>query len=224
MKPIQTVPFFILFCLLPTIAISKSPIMSMPPALAACTDPPTFYDRYPWSLMLYYGRTVDASLLEILQFHPPAKSEYIQSVELAHTLPVTDALRQLLRPLVSVTQIAGNLTLRHNHHQSTIYEFDPYLIFRWSLFPWQAYLNTSLGFGEGVSYTTGIPNSERRKHVQFKRKHFLNYLLFEATFAAPHDPRWQLVVRIHHRSGAFGLYAKKDVSNAFGIGIRYLFD
>jgi hypothetical protein len=49
--------------------------------------------------------------------------------------------------------------------------------------------------------------------------------MLEAAFALPAYPQIQVVGRIHHRSGAFGLYrAGNTGSNAVGIGIRYLFD
>src|SRR5262245_23564687 len=53
----------------------------------------------------------------------------------------------------------------------------------------------------------------------------MNYLLLEATFALPTHPYLQLVVRIHHRSGAHGLYhAGNTGSNVIGLRIRYLYD
>ena len=50
-------------------------------------------------------------------------------------------------------------------------------------------------------------------------------MVVELTIASPRYPRLQLVMRIHHRSGAFGLYhAGNTGSNDLALGIRYLFD
>jgi hypothetical protein len=113
--------------------------------------------------------------------------------------------------------------MRNGSNEPTIYEFDPYIAFRWANFPWNGYVNTSFAIGEGISYTTSVPALEKKDNEFTKR--LLNYLMFEATFAAPGDPRLQFLVGIHHRSGAYGLYhAGNTGSNDIGVGIRYLFD
>jgi hypothetical protein len=44
------------------------------------------------------------------------------------------------------------------------------------------------------------------------------------TFALPNTPKWNLVFRLHHRSGIFGLFdGIEGASNAFGIGLKYKF-
>jgi hypothetical protein len=125
--------------------------------------------------------------------------------------------------LVGIVQVAGNATIRQGDNQHTIYEADPYLLFRWANMPWDHYINTSFGLGEGVSYDSSVPAIEKRQNNNTKR--LLNYLMFEATFALPRYPTLQVVARIHHRSGAYGLYhAGNTGSNDVGLGIRYLFD
>jgi hypothetical protein len=68
-----------------------------------------------------------------------------------------------------------------------------------------------------------MPSLEKRSNTNTKR--LLNYLMLEAAFALPAYPQVQLLARIHHRSGAFGLYrAGNTGSNDVGLGIRYLFN
>lgn len=206
--------------------------LSVVPAFAANTllTPPVqyptgqkLYDQYPWAATYYYGFTVSNGLFQILSGNMNRWPEHIQSIELAHTLSEQNFLRRLVNPLVGVVQLAGNFTVRVGSREHTIYEFDPYLAFRWANLPWNHYLNTSLAIGEGVSYATSVPSLEKKANKDTKR--FLNYLMLEATFAAPQYPRVQLIARIHHRSGAFGLYhAGNTGSNAVGLGLRYLFD
>ncbi len=182
------------------------------------------YDQYRWAVAYYYGTSFDGRLLQITHFGIHRWPEHIQSFELAYTLNENNFLRRLVSHLVSIVQLTGNVTVRHDHNiRHTIYEFDPYLAFRWSNFPWNHYLNTSFAIGEGVSYATSYITLEKKEGEYTKR--FLNYLMLEATFALPSYPRLQLAARIHHRSGVYGLYhAKNAGSNVIGIAIKYLFN
>ena len=181
------------------------------------------YDSYPWALLYYYGWTLSDPLWRVFTGDTHRWPEHIQSVELAKTLDKDNVVRQFFSPIVGVVQLAGNITLRQGKNQDPIYEFDPYISFRWANWPWNHYLTTSAAIGEGVSYATAVPNEELRNNKDTRR--LLNYLMLEATFALPSHPELQLVGRIHHRSGAFGLYrAGNTGSNDVGVGIRYLFD
>lgn len=199
-----------------------------PPAPLNLTVPMTYpagqklYDQYHYQVMYFYGITCTDPLMRIFQGEFHRWPEHIQSLEFSYTLSENNFLRRLVSPLVGVVQIVGNTTLRVGSRENTIYEFDPYIAFRWANLPWNHYVNTSLAIGEGISYATSVPSIERRYSDNTKR--LLNYLMLEATFAPPSYPRLQLVARIHHRSGAYGLYhADNSGSNDVGLGLRYLF-
>ncbi len=52
----------------------------------------------------------------------------------------------------------------------------------------------------------------------------LGYLLLELTFALPSTPQWNLIGRIHHRSGAGGTFNDVNgASNSVALGVKYLF-
>ena len=181
------------------------------------------YDTYPWMLTYYYGVTATNGLMQIFGGNFDRWPEHIQSAELAKTLDEDNFLRRLVSPLVGVVQLAGDFTVRTGSREHTIYEFDPYIAFRWANLPWNNYVTTSLAIGEGISYDSSVPAVEKRQNQNTKR--LLNYLMLEATFALPQYPQLQLVARIHHRSGAYGLYhAGNTGSNVIGLGVRYLFD
>lgn len=182
------------------------------------------YDRYPWAVTYYYGFTVDNQLLQVLVMHNLKRwPENIQSLELTRTLSEENVVRRFFSPLVGITQINANFTVRNGKGENRIYEFDPYISWRWANLPWNHYVNTSFAIGEGVSYASSVPAIEREGNDHLK--HLINYLMFEATFAAPNYPRWQFVARVHHRSRAYGLYqADNSGSNDIGVGIKYLFD
>ncbi|OGT41665.1 MAG: hypothetical protein A3F42_08655 [Gammaproteobacteria bacterium RIFCSPHIGHO2_12_FULL_37_34] len=174
--------------------------------------------------MYYYGVTFNNPLIDVLTIHHLKRwPEHIQSLELAYTLSEKNAVRRFFNPLVEVVQLAGNVTLRNGTDEPTIYEFDPSIMFRWANFPWNHYINTSFALAEGISYDTFIPAVEKKNNAH--TKHLLNFMVVELTIASPRYPRLQLVMRIHHRSGAFGLYhAGNTGSNDLALGIRYLFD
>lgn len=210
---------------LPFLLIFQSIAFAQPTASTPTQSPigGQLYDTYPWMLTYYYGVTSDTSLIPLATGHYKHWPESIQSIELARTLDADNWFRRFISPLVGVVQLAGNLTVRQGRAEHTIYEVDPYIAFRWANFPWNDYVVTSLAFGEGVSYASSVPSVEKKHNENTKR--FLNYLMFEATFAAPNYPQLQFITRIHHRSGAFGLYrAGNTGSNVIGVGVRYLFD
>lgn len=218
-----------LFCLT---SVKAAPITPKTPAMLPLTVAPTrmypedqkLYDLYPNAVLYYYGYTVDNPLIHALTLRNLDRwPENIQSLEYMHTLGEENIVRRFFSPVVGVVQLAANVTLRNGREQSRIVEVDPYIAFRWANLPWNHYLNTSFAIGEGVSYASSVPAIEKRQNDDTKR--LLNYLMFEATFAHPEHPRLQYVLRVHHRSGAYGLYhAGNTGSNDVGIGIRYLFD
>jgi hypothetical protein len=114
----------------------------------------------------------------------------------------------------------------HGSHLEGRQRYDEYvacLLLRYARFPWDRYVNTSVAFGEGMSYTSRLSRREAQKASAETRK-LLNYLAVEIGFAHPRYPAWSLVYRIHHRSGIFGLMGGLEgVSDYYCLGIRYRF-
>lgn len=195
------------------------------PVKAWCCYPSDqkLYDQYPWAATYFYGETIKNPLVDVFRAEMTRWPEHVQSLEIARTLSPCNAFRNFFRPLVGIVQLTLNFTQRVGSRENTIYEVNPYLTFRWANLPWNEYVNTSFAIGEGISYDSSVPSLESKSSKDTKR--LLNYLMLEATLASPCYPRLQLVFRIHHRSGAFGLYrAGNTGSNAVGLGLRYLFD
>lgn len=181
------------------------------------------YER-PWGILLYYGWMSDKLLNQILRFQYNVRSARLYSIDFSYGLKPTNFLNTLFGWTGAATQLALNLTYQDDP-VGNIYEVNPYFDLRWSHFPWNKFVYTTLAVGEGVSYASSIPARELRDdHAKINGKRFENYLMFEVTFSLPKHPEWQLVYRIHHRSGAFGLYnSTNSGSTAFGVGVRYLF-
>lgn len=84
-------------------------------------------------------------------------------------------------------------------------------------------LPTSLAIYSGPSYAIDPPIE---LYVKSRKQHpFLNYIGIEIAVAIPHHERhWDAVLRIYHRSGAWGVYSiNADEGSMIGIGIRAKF-
>ena len=101
-------------------------------------------------------------------------------------------------------------------------EVNGVFIFRWLKFPWDHYLDTSMAFGEGLSYSFEDSDLEALRHEDTTR--FLNYLKLEWGFNLPDVPDWVLFLQIYHRSGVFGTFdGVSGASNLIGVGLKYRF-
>jgi hypothetical protein len=73
---------------------------------------------------------------------------------------------------------------------------------RWHPFPWDKYIDTSFAMGAGLSYYSD--KSETESETETHSQRLLGYVAFELAFGLPQYPKWDLMLRIHHRSGADG--------------------
>jgi len=164
-------------------------------------------------------------LIKDLSFKIKVANARLYSLELDYDVPPSFILSRFFRILLHAKfGVAINGTYQDDPN-GNLYQFNPYIYARWTNFPWNKYLATTGMMGEGVSYSSGIPLREARNTEKAANaRRFLNYVVFEATFALPKYPQYQLVYRIHHRSGVFGLFTSGIVgSSAIGFGVRIKF-
>jgi hypothetical protein len=102
------------------------------------------------------------------------------------------------------------------------WEFNVPVAIRWSKFPWNKHVATSLAYGLGPSFASEEPKAEIDIHGTTQK--FLVYWYGEITLGPP-ESNWESVLRIHHRSGAFGLVADRGEggSNTLCLGLKYRF-
>lgn len=87
-------------------------------------------------------------------------------------------------------------------------------------------LTTNFAAGMGPSYAFSTPTYEDGEDGQPNQGEyqFQNYITFELEFGTPALPDWSLALRVHHRSGMYGLIAPSKVgSNFFALGVRHQF-
>lgn len=92
---------------------------------------------------------------------------------------------------------------------------------RWSRFPWSDKFRSSLAFGAGLSYAFEFPRVEYE--LENDTKQLLVFWMLEFA-AGPRDGAWSAILRLHHRSPAWGLMGVDDGGmNAPSLGFRYEF-
>jgi len=178
-------------------------------SLVPCSDAHAERD---WAITLYSGRLTDTKLSSTATFNFEFENAYFIDLGVSRRLYTFQDYFNI--------EIEGQIA-RHFGDQDN-WEFDLVAYFRWLLFPWNEYLNTSFAAGAGLSYATSVPAIEAKLYEETAQ--FLGALMFEFAFSLPHVPQWSLVTGIHHRSGAGGVFSGvQGASNAWVIGIRYTF-
>jgi hypothetical protein len=178
-------------------------------SLVPCTEAHAGRD---WALTLYSGKLTDADLTRTATFNFEFENAYLIDLGLSRRLYTFKDYFDL--------EIEGQIA-KYFGDQSN-WEFDLVAYFRWLLFPWDAYLDTSFAAGAGLSCATSVPTIEANNYEETAR--LLGALMFEFAFSLPQVPQWTFVTGIHHRSGAGGAFSGvRGASNAWVIGIRYSF-
>ena len=177
-----------------------------------------------WNWVLLYGRMTDASLVDDVVFNFGWAEAKLYSGEIGYTLKDDNPFVKFMDPVLSSVDVAMNVTYQDDP-AGTIFVFSPYIMARWSNFPWSNTIRTTFGLGGGLSYATDIPSIEINPNdPNGNYSGLLHYIALEATFALPKYKDWQLVYRLHHRSGVFGLMQAENSGNtAIQIGIRHYF-
>lgn len=91
---------------------------------------------------------------------------------------------------------------------------------RWTWFPWNEYVRTTVAVSTGLTLATGNPRYEvRREGV--KGAYVLHYLSPEITFAPPKS-QWEGFLRLHHRSGGGDFIGDTSIFKGASGGAQYL--
>ena len=195
------------------------------PLLANSATPPTLYphdqklyDMYRHSAMYYYGVTFSDALTQ-LPYRAHRWPEHIQSLEYSYTLHEENPVRRFFKPLVGVVQLAVNGTLRVAHSKIISMSLTP-------TFAFHGKITVEYLCKYFICHSVGIwmppPTQRSKKRNNHNNKRLLNYLMLEMTLASPYNPRIQLIARIHHRSGAFGIYGAGTMGS-MSLGCRFVY-
>ncbi|MCH8952509.1 MAG: hypothetical protein IID49_10355 [Proteobacteria bacterium] len=103
-------------------------------------------------------------------------------------------------------------------------EFWTALYIKYDGFPWSNTIYMTTGASTGLNYATNISDHEVGKSGNGTGTKLLHYLAPEITFADPDNRDFEIVTRLHHRSGVFHLFDGVDGGSTFlSIGFRQHF-
>jgi hypothetical protein len=170
-------------------------------------------DKPSYALSVYGGRITDNEIGDFavgfldLDF----EDSYLVALALARRIATYNELASF--------EVEGQI-VKHFDRQDH-WEFNGLLIARWEAFFWDRYLDTSLAAGIGPSYATDVPEIEVQRSGESQRLQV--YMLVEFELALPSHPNIAAIIRIHHRSNAFGIVADDGISNALALGLKFRF-
>lgn len=179
--------------------------------------PATADEGFVQRLTLYQAHYSPDRMIDILRVNNPSITGHSRIRALAYTREFTGNPHGLSWELEMQA-------VRHSGIQ-THPEINGLVSMRWNRLPWDDHVDTSIAFGSGMSYAFDMPELEPRSDMDDEESNrLLNYLLVEIDLSPPRAPQWGMVLRLHHRSGVFGLYnGVSGGSNFVGAGLRYAF-
>ncbi len=138
------------------------------------------------------------------------------------------------RPVVSFGEYAridAELGAAQRFGEATSQEIWAALYLRWTYFPWNDYLHTSIGVSTGLSYALRLDALEVAQSTTRTGSNLMHFLSPEIAFSLPDRPDVELVLRIHHRSGGGrfilgknALFNETDGGAQYGtVGLRFRF-
>ena len=166
-------------------------------AMLACLLMPVLApaEERDWSVGAYGGQYYDSEPAGLTQGRANYLNQYIIALTASKTI-----WRAENWPLA--LEIDG--TVGHQFGLATLQEFAVAPVLRWSGFPWNEVLPTSVRFGPlGYSYTTMISPLERGPTGEGSRN--LNFLVIELAFSAPQAREHEVFMRLHHRCTIYDL-------------------
>jgi len=175
------------------------------------------------AVAVYGGPIVDTAMTRIFLTRgiPPWAWDYgaggliagTASRKLANLFGVID-----IEPEVGIGRRFGNL------HETEVWTA---VYFRFTEFPWNNYLYTTVAVSTGLSYASGVPGEEIARagvKVAPADARLLHFFSPEITFALPGHRNVELMFRFHHRSGAYCALSCFTGGAHYGtVGIRARF-
>jgi len=194
------------------------------PELARRPDANDALDRTPWSVMAFKGWSNYHTLGRTIRFIWDYAGEDVYGADVVYTISSDTGFGRFFDNFIAARfQLGAALNLRAQQSGAWIPEASLYFALRWRRLPWNHIVATSFSIGEGLSVVSRVPDVEILTTEAGGTSELLNYLMLEMTLAVPSLPHLQLVGRIHHRSGMFGVFgdARESGSNTVGLGIRW---
>lgn len=184
------------------------PVLAGSAASALAQDIPAGAQPTPWSVTGWGAWGTDGVIEDLPGITSNFEKTWLVGVGLTREIGRTGQ--------VFVWEIEG-IAVKHFGEQYH-WEADLALGVRWI----DPFWNGSFAAHSGVSFASELPVFEER--IDPPTRKTMHFLGFEAAFAGKEDPSREIVLRLHHRSGAYGLYGtNQGGSNYVALGIRKRF-
>lgn len=178
-----------------------------------------FYDKLgdrKWAVTVYGGRLAEEDIEDLYTLSASySKSSYLFTAALARRMAsfFNDGL---------IFELEGQVVKHFDYMDH--WEINGLGIFRLPFFSKSDFLNMSLAWGGGLSYATEVPANEIEEAIEDggDAEKLLFYMMVELTFNLPQAPQWNILLRLHHRSGAAGTLGDSG-SNFVCAGLKYYF-
>jgi hypothetical protein len=94
---------------------------------------------------------------------------------------------------------------------------------RWTYFPWNRWIRTTMAVSTGLNYASSVSQLELAQgRAGASGSKLLNFLSPELTLALPEAPNTELLFRLHHRSGGREIVGNIPYFNGTGGASQYL--
>lgn len=181
-------------------ALAVTTLLLLPLGAAADTADPEESQRGPLSIGAYAGELYHAEFIAI--FYRPwsidLSPSFLAAVNFDYRLHRWQSL-----PL----QLEGEVNIGKRFDGADQFDFSLLPVLRWTSLPWNDRLYTNVRVGAlGVSYVTGISAWELRNSDVKHGSRWQHLLVPEVTFAKSATAPGEAFIRVHHRSGIYGLF------------------
>lgn len=120
-----------------------------------------------------------------------------------------------------VVEMPLTLEIIDEDARSPFWDLNASVVIRWTEFPWNDYVRTTLASGVGLSYSDKIYQIDIDRHPGEDRSHLKFNWPIQLSLALPAYPDHQLLLYIAHQSG--GHVFDAGGVNSVGFGYRYDF-
>ena len=181
--------------LTPSTSIGKMPVSRCLLAAALALPASVVAEENVWSIGAYAGKYYDTEPAGLTQGRANFLEHYLVAVTAKKTL-----WRSATMPLT--LELDGMLGLQNG--VATLGEVAVAPALRWSGFPWNGTMHTSISAAPlGISYTTSVSPLELGTQGQGSR--LLNWLFLEVALSKPGQQSTEVFVRLHHRCTVYDL-------------------
>jgi len=178
--------------------------------------------RGPWAVMIFGGQLTENELADIIIPKSDRGSRFTDTSFIGATLS-----KEVYRWEGLSVELEGGLGYQFgdfNGLDNDAAQVWGAAYFRYDDFPWNHFIHTSMAVSVGlnlISEKTAFENDETKDGDTVK---ILHYFSPEITFSLPDKLEHEVVVRLHHRSGANGVFGCGGCgSNFVTLGYRYRF-